>query len=329
MSIDRGGRLRVLRRRPAGEQSRTGRVVAAIAVVAFLLVDLALVWFAVRQTHPHTAAQGEVPAVPLPTPSASTPAVPAQQQPTNASLPAPAPQIAPVSATVAWRVTPGACASGSVPQIERTEDAGAHWTASPVRELDARALFALVAIDPSSVRAVAGVGAACTPTAIESFTQGQFWRSASEPVTAWYPDPASTNAVRTVERSVMTPCTTVSSVASRTPAEALVVCSSASAQFTADGGATWRDPAGGAHVALATATGDGYLVGVLGADGCAGTAIEDLDVDAGSLAPLSCVAVDAAAAPTAIGASGSVVWLWSGDRVSVSTDGGRTWSPQP
>jgi len=78
-------------------------------------------------------------------------------------------------------------------------------------------------------------------------------------------------------------------------------------------------------VALAAAPG-GYVVALAAVEGCAGVQAAPLSpaLELGALG--ECVASTAGPGTTTLAAGGDVLWIWSGDFVARSTDGGASWS---
>ena len=87
-----------------------------------------------------------------------------------------------------------------------------------------------------------------------------------------------------------------------------------SVQRTGDAGQTWDD------VAIEQ---DAFVVAVPGAQGCPG--VQVVAAGTGTAEALGCADVSAEPGRLAISAVGESVWLWAGDAVQVSGDGGRTW----
>ena len=77
-----------------------------------------------------------------------------------------------------------------------------------------------------------------------------------------------------------------------------------------------------------TADGASYRVAVLNQNGCTGAQIIELPVtDAGFApgAPGACLVATAAAGDVALASGENVTWLWAGDALARSENGGATW----
>jgi photosystem II stability/assembly factor-like uncharacterized protein len=232
--------------------------------------------------------------------------------------------LAAVSATEAYRATPGACSGGDT-VIEKTTDAGATWTAEPIARYNFHTVLALADAADSRVSAVVGAGANCTVGYFSSFTGGQFWQEYPANLgAANFVDPADRTKIHTEAGIEASPCPSALQLAVD-DGSAAVLCADSVAVRAGQG--EWATvPVSGA---LAITAGDsGYTVAASGVPGCAGVAIETITA-----------AADAATQPTQVGCatgladtsgltlaqSGSELWLWSGSTVAVSHDAGATW----
>jgi hypothetical protein len=96
---------------------------------------------------------------------------------------------------------------------------------------------------------------------------------------------------------------------------------------TGNSGKAWR-PAARISNTLAITAGSGrYWVAGVHED-CDGVTVQSLTEMNGSLTagPARCApGLDVAAGQVALAVSGSSIWLWSGNRVAISTDEGKTW----
>ena len=292
---------------------------AAAGITALVVADVVLVALALSSTRTPVppAAAGAVPTR-LPSPSA---------EPTPRPEPSPsAPSVAGLSAvlgavddSVAYRAATGSCPEVAA-EIEVTVDAGATWT--PVLPIDARSIQSIAA-SSDEVSVIAADPASCAPSMHRSFVQGEDWAVADDLGTRWFLDGGSVVAPG---GSAATPCETPVQVAARSEIEAVVLCEDATLTATSDAGASWAGPAAVANAASVTSGADGYFVAVTEHDGCDGAQVVSLSTDLQSGAPGACVPSNAGPGATVVSAAADgLVWLWSGEVVARSSDGGATW----
>jgi hypothetical protein len=274
------------------------------AIVVFVLVDAALVWWAVASVRPETGApQGEV----LPTLPPVTSMPPATADPTtapasggdDAAVARPTVVLAALNASQAYRGTAGACPDPAA-TLEVTVDGGATWAPASLEGLSD-----LQSIEPSDadiVTMVARDPASCEPARYRSFVQGIDWEVTDALEPTWHLD-----GVQVIgPTGASEPCdASPAQVAATSLGEAAVLCDSGSVLTTGDSGATWLDagaPTGA--VAIASAP-EGLVVAVTG-DGCRGIRISSLAADAATGA---CLEADVAPGTTVIDvASDGTVW---------------------
>lgn len=314
------------------------RVWALVGVIVFLLADVALVGIALAATRP---VDHGTPA-PAPSfssdPSVSTPAAtspaatsPATASPANAppATAVPGAEAAPrflsaVSASEAWRATPGSC-PGPDAVIERTTDAGVTWQALSTGKNAVHRVAALAGA--SVVTSVVGAsGNDCAVGFFSTFTNGQFWAPYPGNLGgASYIDPRDHAIVHTPVGPVSAPCDTALQVVTARDAATAVLCAGSVFERTDHG--SWASAQTPGVLALTTSD-TGYTLAVAGVPGCPGVAIEalrsPLDADA---RPTMIGCATAVATPQAVtlSQSGRTLWLWSGDTVWISSDGGATW----
>ena len=296
------------------------RLLAVIGLCVFLVVDVVLVAWALTATQPKgTAKPGPIPTFTnypqtpgaTPTPTAAETAVTA----------APRVLIA-VSATEAYRATPGSC-TGTATTIEKSTDAGVTWSTLDTSQYDFRTTLALYDASDSQLSSVTGTGTACTVDTYSSFTGGQFWQEYPENLaSATYVDPTDASTIHTAAGAEDSPCPTALKVSAASNSTA-VLC--AGAVYTRAGAGDWAAAQIPGVLALTTAADSGYTVAVSGVSGCSGIAIEALTVGAASPSLKGCLTSATSPAGVTLARSGSTLWLWSNDTVSLSSDGGVTW----
>lgn len=308
------------RRRRDVREERTGWL-AITAIVAFVLVDIALVVFAMSSTRSAgiSEARREV-LPPLPTASiTSTQTSTGSEADLDLSVAPLVAVLAVVDTDTAYRSVTGSCPETPA-ALEVTTDAGATWT--PVGAAGARAVQS---IDPTPdvVNVVAADPATCAPVLLRSVTQGADWQVTAEIGTAWHLDAGQVIAPGGASS---TPCATPVQLAARTSTEAAVLCDGATVWATTDAGATWSNSApvpGAASVALAV---EGYLLAVTDREGCEGARVVPLSTALDPGTPGACLPDVGSDGSTVLAtAADGTMWLWSGDTVARSSDGGTTW----
>ncbi|MBF4578663.1 hypothetical protein [Frigoribacterium sp. VKM Ac-2530] len=316
-------------RRKRGQRATTRRRLAVAGIGAFVLVDLALVAVALTAEPAGLAADRAPVALP-----SSLPSEPAAEPTPTVTTPAPA--VAPtralsaVDAETAWRSQAGSCAPGGTADdlvLESTTSGGGTWSATSVSSEAALAgVDRLQATAADTVFVVGPAGAGCTPSFAQTFTGGAEFRDYPDRLAAaWFVSRTSTSTVHSPAGDRPAPCAVID-LAVAGDARAAVLCGDGTVHRTVDSASTWdAGTAVQGAVALTSGAG-GYLVAASGAAGCDGVAISSVVDSATAVAPLGCApaTVDAPGAVAVSAAAGSL-WLWAGDAVLVSADGGRTW----
>ncbi|WP_127792771.1 hypothetical protein [Agromyces sp. LHK192] len=306
--------------RDAGKGPFAATPVVIVALVVFVLVDTALVWWALASVgrNAGSPAAETMPTLPARETAAADSTVPATTMPaaaTAAVVPS-ARYLYAVDGATAFRGTRGSCPSVGA-SFESTTDGGATWATGATEFTDARAV-AQAPEDPIVV--IARDAATCAVTAYWTFVGGIDWEPAAEFQPTWIADGGRAIAPGGL---ATTPCRDgVADLAGRNDSEAVVLCEDGLLLTTADAGVTWVavDPVADA-VAVAAGT-DAFLVAVAGSPDCDGVRV----IAAGGGAIGECVAVAVAPGETAIDVAGDgTVWVWAGDAIARSADGGATW----
>ncbi|HWL01452.1 MAG TPA: hypothetical protein VNQ52_03660 [Microbacteriaceae bacterium] len=306
----------------------------AIGIAAFLAVDVALVWWALAVTSRSAAETAEpLPLsafAPAPTPKPAT--ARAVSTPTPTPTPEPlvlesmARQLQPIDGARAWRTASTACAGPST--IEWTEDGGASWTAWSAGD-DVAGILGIVSYDDASVVGiVAMLGGDCRAEYRMSYTAGEFWGAYpdEQPQFALI-DPASRAAVLTAAGPVASPCGEISELAEGAGGIA-VLCTTTELVVGPEELSSAAPVSLAGQAVAVTQTGDGYLVAARRDPGCAdGLQLSRVGADA-AVAPVVCLSghTDETAPVTLAAATDGTLWLWAGDRVGVSGDGGASWT---
>ena len=108
-----------------------------------------------------------------------------------------------------------------------------------------------------------------------------------------------------------------------------VLCDDGTMHVTTDSAASWASSTPVAGAAAIGVGGDGYRIAVVDENGCHGVQVADVvvvDGAAQAAAPGSCLDADVPTGEVAVdtGGDGSI-WVWAGDRIGRSADGGITW----
>ncbi|KQQ92610.1 hypothetical protein ASF62_12230 [Leifsonia sp. Leaf325] len=305
----------------AGERSRTLWI---IGIAALALVVLVLVFVALTQNR--NAPDGA--AVSTPASSApvdrATPTVEPSAEPV-AVVGAPSRTLAAVDGERAYRAGVGSC-PGDEPVIQSTDDGGSSWSDFTVTVEPAAA--SVKSILPGSgdyVALVTADSASCAPLFARSYVAGEEWEAADEVDTTWH---LSQDAASVIAPGggASQPCDQPVQVAATNETAAAVLCASSSIMTTTDAGGSWSEPLSVPGAAAVAPGGDGYLVVISGQNDCNGAQVASIPVDAGAATnPSTCVESGAAPQDNAVAQGGDAIWLWSGDAVARSTDGGLTW----
>lgn len=294
----------------------------AALVVVLVVVDVVLVALALARTAPESnGSPGPVPTFTSTPASSATPtATPPAAAPESAGSAAASGTrlLSAVDAKTAWRATRTAC--GGSTEVERTADGGVSW--QPVDlDPDVDAVFAIRA-QAGSVSLLVGVGTDCTPAVRTSLDAGSTWR----PGTAGDAGAAVTPAGLVLRAGTTAPPCADPREAFQGTYTTTVVCADDVVQWRQSTGSWVAVPIAGVR-SLADA-GNTYTLARVGVTGCSGVSIDSLPATGVTTAtkptPLGCAAAATGSAP-AVARVGAATWLWSGEDVLVSTDGGVTW----
>ncbi|MFJ3380053.1 WD40/YVTN/BNR-like repeat-containing protein [Curtobacterium sp. NPDC090217] len=303
--------------------SRRTLVWVGIVVVALVVIDVVLVGLAVARTAPETnGTAGPIPtfsSTPIPTGTGTAAPQPTATSGTAAMVTPGRHLLSATNGLEAWRASSGTC-GGDEAVLQHTVDGGKSWTSVGLGD----GVSTVLALRASStgVAVVAGTGDDCAPTVRTSTDDGATWKDG--------PDGAAGAAIGTdglllKSGTVDAPCPDPIEVFEGTYTTAV----------TCDGEVQWRSGTGAWVAApidgvrsLADA-GNTYTLARTGIASCEGVQIASMPA-AKVTATTEATAVGCAADADASGAvtiarSGQHVWLWAGDLVQVSGDGGVTW----
>lgn len=296
------------------------------AVVAFVLFDVALVWFALSSVRSAAAGAVQTREI-LPTvdaelaPGAS--AAPTMAPPTAAPalmVAAPTRAFAAIDGDIAYRAAAGEC--GVAPaQVERTGDGGETWSSTTPAEVTAVQQILTDGSDDVAIVAVEPDG--CSPVLVRSYSQGAEWVQTTEVSAHWH---LGAGRVVAPGGAASTPCAAPLQIAPRDEASAAVLCSDTTVAATSDGGATWFSSAALAGATSIARSEDAYRVAVVGMNGCEGAQVVSLTAALETGTPGECVVTEADLGSTVLAtAADGTVWIWAGDALARSSDGGLTW----
>ncbi|WP_157583504.1 hypothetical protein [Plantibacter sp. H53] len=302
-----------------------------IGLALFLIADVILVGLALtvngRSADDHTLR-------PIPTfgGTPSTTAAPEATEEPAAAAPTDR-FIAAGSGAVLWRSTQGTCEAPAV--VERSEDAGATWAAIPtVEAFDLRIVYALTASSEDEVQLVGSAGPDCIVGGYSSADAGDTWASTPELLsTVAYQTPVApdgSSAVVMAGQPVAAACPAIEALAAD-ETRTVTACSAVLAEWDATNGSWTAIPFAGIHAVELQP--EQILFAARGVTGCTGLGV--LRVPGTTLTTTSapesvgCVAEADLTAPAALTSADGVSWLWVGDMLFSSPDGGASWGAIP
>jgi hypothetical protein len=228
-----------------------------------------------------------------------------------------------VSSTTAWRSTVGDCDTPA--RIELSTDGGATWERT-VR-IGPTPIVLLGALPSGDLFTIGGAGQSCSVRYVSYAKDGTVTTSTSSPINVWFPTPKDRDEINGPDRTKATPCSGhVIGVASLDVSRALIVCDNGAAMSTSNSGKAWRQAARIPNTLTITAGSGRYWVARV-QEACDGVTVQSLTEDGGVTDGRTRCAhgLDVVPGQVAISASGGSIWLWSGNRLATSIDGGETW----
>jgi hypothetical protein len=228
-----------------------------------------------------------------------------------------------MSSKKAWRATVGDCNTPGI--IERSTNGGASW--KRIVRTGPAPIVRLGAAPGDGIFTVGGTGQSCSARYTVYATDGTATASSTSLVNVWYPAPGDRDEVNGPDGAQATPCKGghVIGLAPLKSSHALVVCDDGAAMSTRNSGKTWRQVTQIPNtLAITAGRGRYWAAGVQ--KNCDGIAVQSLTEKNASLTGPGCApGLDVAAGQVAIDVTGGTIWLWSGNRVAISTDDGETW----
>lgn len=307
------------------------RLGAYLAVAVFLLADIALIAYALdsagsgataRAPRPVSSIAAEVSIVPTKTPTPALESAAVMVVPPTRFLSA-------VDDVVAWRAVTGECpATPAAPEL--TTNSGTTWSAKDATSpTEVTAVQSLSATSASIVAMVGLAGSNCSPQFVKTFVAGDTFEAYPDQLAdVWFVDPADRATVHSPSGDVEAPCDSVIIVAVRDNASAAALCSEGRVFSTTDSGTTWSSPTTIAGLVNLSATDEGYIAAAFGASDCAGVQLRALSMDL-TTNRLGCYPTTAL--PSALVGNVTLsdgdgtLWLWVGDMLVRSRDGGVNW----
>ncbi|MET3769744.1 hypothetical protein ABIB15_002448 [Marisediminicola sp. UYEF4] len=320
--------VKQVRRVDPGRTLRRRRFMA-LALGLFLILDIGLVAVALNTGRAPSGAAAEAPV-----PTVEVDAAPeVTPEPTTAApavlAVAPTRLLVALDDSIAWRATTGTCPE--TPALpERTTDAGGTWVATDATApTDMRSIRRIIVEGRDLASFVGQSPVDCAAMFVRTFVGGTNYEEFAEGLGgAWHVNPLNGAEVRSPAGDFAAPCATVLALAARDAAGAAVLCADGTIHRTADAATTWSAPVQIAGALNIAASSDGYTVAVVGDEACAGVRLVGLS-EAAAAAPLGCLpsaqTPEALAGNVAVSVTDDTIWLWAGDALVRSGDGGETW----
>lgn len=305
--------------------SSSQRVLVLVGLALFLIVDVILVGLALSANQAPSAERTPRPLVTFNSTPQPAPEPVASADPTAEPTADGKRFITTIDGQTLWRATGGACASAPA-VVERSVDAGATWTPLATSAFDLRQVLTLTTGDEGELEIIGATGDACAVGGFSSTDAGDTWApDAALPGELGFLTPDETSIVVSGQ-GVGLPCPTVEVISARAD-RTVAACAAVLAEWDPAAGAWNTTPYAGVH-GLAT-EGDRLMFVARGVPGCNGLgalAINGVPAPVSSAPLVGCVTGADASAPAALTIAGQGAWLWVGDQLYRSADGGATWS---
>ncbi|GAB3611535.1 hypothetical protein GCM10027414_36610 [Humibacter ginsengiterrae] len=305
-----------------------GRIWAIAGLIAFVVADAILVAWAVTSVSAAPKSPKDPPAVAATHPATETPTATATKTP--APLPAavaPTRMLAALDDQVAWRAATGACPATPA-GLELTTNGGTTWRAADAGSLSgASSVLRITVASSTQAAAITLDKQNCAVQYIRTYIAGANWATYNDQLAgSWYLDPSSPTTVHSPQGNVAAPCPTMVGLAVRDASSAAVLCADHTVYRTSNAGAAWGTPLTVPGAVAVTASASGYATAATGIEGCAGVSVSSLDAGTGAATTSGCFAT-AAPQPGAVAmaSGGNTLWLWAGDALVRSGDGGASW----
>ncbi|WP_153505265.1 WD40/YVTN/BNR-like repeat-containing protein [Cumulibacter manganitolerans] len=296
---------------------------APIALAAFAVVDLVLVYLAFRHTSAPAAGAADPTTQATSSPATSGSASRSAGSSSSAAGSSAPGQQAPASALLSMasdgtvlRATAGACQGGNEAKIELSTDSGKSF--NQVGD-GAREVLRVIAKSQANLQYV-GADESCAVSLYQSVDGGKTW-SKGPADGSWYLKPGGKGLVAPGGNAGDVGCTPVAlSVVSKQ--SAFVACSDGSVRSSSNGGAQWQQagaPSGVVSVSFLDQS-NGYALAV--GQQCPAEVRRTNDGGA-TWTPVGCIQ---GSQPQALDAIGQRVFATVDGKAHMSSDGGATWS---
>ena len=317
-----------------GDRRSSKRVRTWVWLIVLAAVVVVLTLLAMKKAHPDVPDAGETPGYDPSTSSFNEPVEDTdgeestgddeEDKADGAFSVAPAARVLSASdASVAYRAATGAC-PGAGATIEATVDGGGSWTAvNLVDYVAASGVQDLSAGSDGAAQVLAFSPEDCaSPVMAATYSYGEEWM-ALEGGEAWWFAPGTATLNGPGAKTVTAPCEVARLAVSG--GDLTVLCADSSLAFSQDEGDSWKQSESISGAQDVSVHGRTIYLAQTGASSCEGTAIQtygpDLEVKA-----TQCVEGVASPGETTISVSdGGAMWLWAGEDLVKSVDGGETW----
>jgi hypothetical protein len=317
-------------RRGYAQRMRRGTKVLLVLVLTLLIaVNVVLLFLLFRSDRALTAQPGDQDPVdrgsPLATQSPAATSSPSAPGHKTTSEQAPVERLlVATSSKTAWRATAGDCDNPG--EIERSTDGGVSW--KRIVRTGPAPIVQLGAEPKGNVFAIGGMRQSCKALYMAYANDGTLTTTTDNPIDVWFPTPTNRDEINGPGRTRATPCKGhVIALAPVNLSRALLVCANGVAMSTRDSGKTWRQ-LGRIPKARAATAGNGRYWLARVDEACDGVAVQSLTEGRVSLTRgrTRCApGLDGARGQVAIDVTGGTIWLWSGNKIAISTDDGETW----
>ena len=290
-----------------------------IALAAFVVLDIILVFFAFRHTSaPASAGTPETTSSQRTEPGGGTSSEGATTgQTTTQAAQTQTVSLVSMAGSTVMRAESGVCSAEPNPVLAISTDGGASFTNAAIPQ---HQILRVIARSPANLQYI-GANESCEASLYQSVDGGQTW-SEGPADASWYlaPGEPSQNVVAP-SGQVEAGCL-ARSISVLSPVSAFVACADGGVRGTVDGGATWSqmgEPAGIVSVSFLNPS-SAYALAV--AASCPAEIRRTTDGGA-TWNPIGCIP---GGEPSSIDAVGQQVIAVVGGNVHLSSDGGVTWS---
>ena len=322
-----------LKNRPDPGRQLARRRLWIIGLSLFVIADIALVAMALNRPAPSTPDAWVAPTF------ASTPAPTSTPEPTQTAEP---PQTVKIvdptrilearDGSLAWRAVTGPC-PGTLATPERTIDSGATWkptnATTPTDVVSLRA----ITIEGTDVASMIGqLASDCSTNLVRTYVGGDnYERYPADLAGAWFVHPLDHTVVHSPAGDFAAPCANVMVLAAIDGDRAAALCNGQTLHVTTDAAASWSAAVSVPGAMNLTESASGYLVATVSTDpDCVGVQLltlpELVEGGSGQLPISGCFPTPASLAGNiALSEGAGTLWLWAGDALERSSDGGTTW----